>query len=221
MNQQLFESVDQYIGDLMGDEDVVLKETIQSMIDADIPAISVSANQGKFLQLIAKMNNAKRILELGTLGGYSTIWLGRALPANGYLLTLELEQAHANVAQQNINKAGLTNIVEIKVGRALDVLPQIVDGKNAPFDLIFIDADKEPYAEYFEWALKLSHPGTVIIADNVVRDGQVINPDTTDERVKGVQRFNKALAANKQVTATIIQTVGSKEYDGMAIAIVL
>lgn len=221
MNQQLFESVDQYIGDLMGDEDVVLKETIQSMIDADIPAISVSANQGKFLQLIAKMSNAKCILELGTLGGYSTIWLGRALPANGYLLTLELEQAHADVAQQNINKAGLTKIVEIKVGRALDLLPQIVEAKIEPFDLIFIDADKEPYAEYFEWALKLSHPGTVIIADNVIRDGQVINPDTTDERVKGVQRFNKALAANKQVTATIIQTVGSKEYDGMAIAIVL
>jgi len=221
MNQQFFESVDQYIGDLMGDEDVVLKETIQSMIDADIPAISVSANQGKFLQLIAKMSNTKRILELGTLGGYSTIWLGRALPANGYLLTLELEQAHADVAQRNIDKAGLTNVVEIKVGKALDLLLQIVEAKIEPFDLIFIDADKEPYAEYFEWALKLSHPGTVIIADNVIRDGQVLNPDTTDERVKGVQLFNKALAANKQVTATIIQTVGSKEHDGMAIAIVV
>src|ERR1035437_1535559 len=218
MDQELFESVDAYISNLFGYEDAVLKDTIKSMEEADIPAISISANQGKFLQLLARLNNAKRILELGTLGGYSTIWLGRALPADGYLLTLELEQSHADVAQRNINKAGLGQIVQIRVGKALEQLPLIVEEGIEPFDMIFIDADKQPYAEYFEWALKLSRPGTLIIADNVIREGQVLDDKSTDERVKGVQRFNKALAANKQVTATIIQTVGSKEYDGMAIA---
>lgn len=220
MDQELFESVDAYISNLFGYEDAVLKDTIKSMEEADIPAISISANQGKFLQLLARLNNAKRILELGTLGGYSTIWLGRALPADGYLLTLELEQSHADVAQRNINKAGLNQIVQIRVGKALEQLPLIVAEGIEPFDMIFIDADKQPYTEYFEWALKLSRPGTLIIADNVIREGQVLNDNSTDERVKGVQRFNKALAANKQVSATIFQTIGSKEHDGMAIAIV-
>jgi caffeoyl-CoA O-methyltransferase len=220
MDQELFGSVDNYISDLFGYEDSVLKDTIQSMVDADIPAISVSANQGKLLQLLAQMNKAKRILELGTLGGYSTIWLGRALPPDGYLLTLELEQMHADVAQQNINKAGLGAIVEIKVGKALELLPLIEAEGTEPFDLIFIDADKPPYAEYFDWALKLSKPGTVIIADNVIREGKVLDDNCGDERVSGVKRFNEALARNKQVTATIMQTVGAKEHDGMAIAIV-
>jgi caffeoyl-CoA O-methyltransferase len=220
MNQEIFESVDQYISDLMGDEDIVLKETLQSMREADIPAISVSATQGKFLQLLARMVNAKKILELGTLGGYSTIWMARALPPNGRLVTVELEQAHADVAHRNIIKAGLDDIVDIMVGKAIDVLPKIAAAEIGPFDLIFIDADKPPYAEYFEWALKLSHPGTVIIADNVIREGKVLDPDCEDERVKGVQRFNKLLAETKRVSATIIQTVGSKEHDGMAIAIV-
>jgi predicted O-methyltransferase YrrM len=220
MDQKLFESVDAYISNLFGYEDAVLKDTIKSMEEADIPAISISANQGMFLQLLARLNNAKRILELGTLGGYSTIWLGRALPADGYLLTLELEQSHADVAQRNINKAGLNQIVQIRVGKALEQLPLIAAEGIAPFDMIFIDADKQPYTEYFEWALKLSRPGTLIIADNVIREGQILNDDTTDERVKGVQRFNKALAAHKQVSATIFQTIGSKEHDGMAIAIV-
>jgi predicted O-methyltransferase YrrM len=220
MNQELFESVDKYISNLFGYEDEVLKGTIKSMEEANIPAISVSANQGKFLQLIARMNGAKRILELGTLGGYSTIWLGRALPYDGYLLTLELEQAHADVALQNIIKAGLDEVIEIKVGRALELLPQLVASGEEPFDFIFIDADKQPYAEYFEWALKLSKPGTVIIADNVIREGLVLDNNCTDERVLGVKRFNKALAGNKRVSATIFQTIGTKEHDGMAIAVV-
>jgi caffeoyl-CoA O-methyltransferase len=220
MNQELFESVDKYISDLFGYEDEVLKGTIKSMEAAHIPAISVSANQGKFLQLIARINGAKRILELGTLGGYSTIWLGRALPYDGYLLTLELEQAHADVALQNIIKAGLDGVVEIKVGPALELLPQLVAAAVEPFDLIFIDADKPPYAEYFEWALKLSRPGTVIIADNVIREGQVLDEHPTDKRVLGVKKFNKALAENKRVSATIFQTIGTKEHDGMAIAVV-
>jgi len=220
MEQELFESVDEYISNLFGYEDSVLKDTIKAMEAADIPAISVSANQGKFLQLLARLNNAKKILEIGTLGGYSTIWLGRALPDTGYLLTLELEQSHADVAHRNITKAGLDKIVDIRVGKALDLLPLIEAEEIGPFDMIFIDADKQPYTEYFEWALKLSRPGTLIVADNVIREGKVLDDNCTDERVAGVKRFNKALAENKQVTATIIQTVGSKEHDGMAIAVV-
>jgi len=220
MDQELFESVDKYISDLFGYEDEVLKGTIKSMEEANIPAISVSANQGKLLQLLARMNGAKRILEIGTLGGYSTIWLGRALPYDGYLLTLELEQAHADVALQNIIKAGLDGIVEIRVGPALDVLPEIAANGEGPFDMIFIDADKQPYAEYFEWALKLSKPGTVIIADNVIREGKVLDDSCSDDRVIGVKRFNEALAKNTRVSATIFQTIGTKEHDGMAIAVV-
>jgi predicted O-methyltransferase YrrM len=220
MNQELFESVDEYISNLFGYEDSVLKDAIKSMEDADIPAISISANQGKFLQLLARMHNSKKILEIGTLGGYSTIWLGRALPDEGYLLTLESEQVHANVARMNIAEAGLNHIVDVRVGKALDLLPLIEAEDIGPFDFIFIDADKPPYAEYFEWALKLSKPGTVIVADNVIREGKILDDECTDERVIGVKRFNKALAENKQVTATIIQTIGSKEHDGMAIAIV-
>ena len=220
MDQELFEAVDQYIGNLLGQEDSVLKNTIESMVAADIPAISVSANQGKFLQVLARLCNAKKILELGTLGGYSTIWMGRALPENGHLITVELEQHHADVAWQNITAAGLDHIVEIKVGKALEVLPELEAAGSGPFDMIFIDADKQPYAEYFEWALKLSRPGTLIIADNVIREGKVLNADNGDDRVTGVQRLNKMLAENKNITATIIQTVGAKEHDGMAIVVV-
>jgi predicted O-methyltransferase YrrM len=220
MNQKLFESVDLYIGELLGVEDDVLKGTLKSMKEAGIPAINVSANQGKFLQVLARLSNAAKILEIGTLGGYSTIWLGRALPKNGQLITIELEQAHAGVAQQNIIKAGLEQIVDIRVGKALDILPAIEAEGSGPFDIIFIDADKPPYTEYFEWALKLSRPGTLIVADNVIREGKILDPESNDEKVRGVQRFNKMLADNKQVTATIIQTVGNKEHDGMAIAVV-
>jgi len=220
MSKKLFKAVDQYICKLLGIEDSALKGTIKSMKEADIPAISVSANQGKFLQVLARLNNAKKILEIGTLGGYSTIWLGRALPDDGHLITLELEQAHADVARQNIIKAGLDPIVEIRVGKALDLLPIIEEEEIGPFDMIFIDADKPPYPEYFEWALKLSRPGTLIVADNVIREGKVLDDNSDDDKVRGVQKLNKILAESKKVTATIIQTVGSKEHDGMAIAIV-
>lgn len=220
MDTSLFESVDAYIGNLLGDEDAALKGALKSMKDAGIPAINVSANQGKFLQVLARLKGAKKILEIGTLGGYSTIWLARALPADGHLITLELEQAYADVARQNIIKAGLDPVVDIKVGKAMDSLAALDAEDEGPFDMIFIDADKPPYAEYFEWALKLSKPGTLIVADNVIREGKVLENDHEDERVTGVQRFNKAVAANKQVTATIIQTVGTKEHDGMAIIVV-
>lgn len=220
MDTSLFESVDRYIGNLFEDEDAVLKGTLKSMKDAGIPGINVSANQGKFLQVLARLCGAKKILEIGTLGGYSTIWLARALPADGQLITLELEQAYADVARRNIIKAGLDPVVEIKVGRAMESLAALDADDEGPFDMIFIDADKPPYAEYFEWALKLSRPGTLIVADNVIREGKVLDDNCDDERVSGVQRFNKALAANQQVTATIIQTIGTKEHDGMAIAVV-
>lgn len=220
MDTSLFESVDQYISDLLGDEDAVLKSTLKSMKDAGIPAINVSANQGKFLQVLARLKGAKKILEIGTLGGYSTIWLARALPPDGHLITLELEQTYADVARQNIIKAGLDPVVDIKVGKAIESLAALDAEDEGPFDMIFIDADKPPYTEYFEWALKLSKPGTLIVADNVIREGKVLEDNHEDERVTGVQRFNKAIAANKQVTATIIQTVGTKEHDGMAIIVV-
>lgn len=220
MDTSLFESVDQYIGNLVGGEDAVLKGTLKSMKDAGIPGINVSANQGKFLQVLARLCGAKKILEIGTLGGYSTIWMARALPADGLLITLELEQTYADVARQNIIKAGLDPIVDIKVGKAMESLAALDAEDEGPFDMIFIDADKPPYTEYFEWALKLSRPGTLIVADNVVREGKILDDNCDDERVKGVQRFNKTLADNKQITATIIQTVGTKEHDGMAIVVV-
>lgn len=220
MNNTVFASVDNYIATLFNAEDAALNHTEAAIESAGIPSISVSPNQGKFLQLLARLCNAKKILEIGTLGGYSTIWMARALPKDGQLVTLELEQQHAAVAQRNIAAAGLDGLVDIRVGKAIDLLPELAAAGEGPFDMIFIDADKPPYTEYFEWALKLSRPGTLIVADNVIRDGKVLDPDCTDPMVSGAQRFNRALAAHPAVTATILQTVGSKEHDGMALAVV-
>lgn len=213
---EIFEQVDEYIRDLVGSEDEILKATNDSVNEANIPPISVSANQGKFLQVLAKTCNARNILEIGTLVGYSTIWMARALPKGGKLISLEYEPRHAEVAKRNIDRAGLSNVVEIRIGKALDLLPKL----TGPFDMIFIDADKPPYKEYFEWAMKLSRPGTLIVADNVIRDGQVTDPDSKDEMVQGARRFNEFLSTVPGVTATIIQTVGSKMHDGMALAVV-
>ena len=220
MGSKLFKSVDKYISKLFDDEDNALKSALKNMKKAGLPAINVSSNQGKFLQILARSCNAKRILEIGTLGGYSTIWLARALPHDGHLITLELEQIYADAARNNIIKAGLDHLVDIKVGKAMDTLAMLETEDIGPFDMIFIDADKPPYADYFEWALRLSRPGTLIVADNVIREGKVLDDSSKDEKVNGVQKFNQLLAENKQVTATIIQTVGSKEHDGMAIAVV-
>ncbi|WP_153799163.1 O-methyltransferase [Foetidibacter luteolus] len=220
MNQQTFEAVDKYIADLFLPPDDSLDAAEQSLEKAGMPAISVSPNQGKFLHLLALTCNANKILELGTLAGYSTIWMARALKEGGKLISLEVDEKHAAVARENLQRAGVGNKAEVRVGKAIEILPQLVQNNEGPFDMIFIDADKPPYTEYFEWALKLSRPGTLIIADNVIRDGKVLNEDSDDEMVKGVQRFNKALAASTAVTASIIQTVGVKEYDGMALAIV-
>lgn len=220
MDKEIFEHIDQYIGQLIGEEDEALRAADKSIREANMPPISVSANQGKFLHVLAKMCKAKKILEIGTLAGYSTIWIGRALPKNGKLISLEFDPLHARVAKSNIEKAGLGSVVEIRIGKALDLLPQLAAKNEGPFDMIFIDADKPPYTEYFQWSLKLSHPGTLIVADNVIREGKVLDPDSTDEIVTGVQRFNTFLANSRAVTATIIQTVGSKMHDGMALAVV-
>jgi len=220
MDMQIFEDVDDYIRNLVGSEDEILKATDKSIIEAGIPPISVSANQGKFLQILAKTCNAKKILEVGTLAGYSTIWMARALPKNGKLISLEFAPLHAQVAKKNIEKAGLSNVVDIRIGKAIDLLPQVHADNEGPFDMIFIDADKSPYTEYFQWALKLSRPGTLIVADNVIREGKVLDPKSPDEMVQGARRFNAFLATVPEVTATIIQTVGSKMHDGMALAVV-
>lgn len=220
MDQKIFEAVDKYISDLFIPPDEALTAAEQSHHLENLPPINVSPNLGKLLHLFAKLSNAKKILEVGTLAGYSTIWMAKALPEDGRLISLEIDTHHAEVARKNIDRAGLSSKVEIRVGKAIDLLPKLVEDNAGPFDMIFIDADKPPYTEYFEWALKLSRPGTLIIADNVIRDGKVLDQNLDDPMVKGAQRFNKALAANKNVSATILQTIGVKEYDGMAIAIV-
>jgi caffeoyl-CoA O-methyltransferase len=215
-----FIAVDRYIAGLLKPSDKILEATEKAIVESGIPQISVSANQGKFLEVMARAASARKILEVGTLGGYSTIFMARALPEGGIFISLEIDPHHAEVARQNIDRAGLSDKVNIRVGKALDVLPQLQKEGAGPFDMIFIDADKPPYTEYFQWALRLSRPGTVIIADNVIREGKVMDPDKDDEIVNGVARFNKALAATPGITATIIQCVGTKEHDGMAIAIV-
>jgi caffeoyl-CoA O-methyltransferase len=220
MDQKVFEQVDQYISDLFIPADPALTAAEDSHKLENIPHINVSPNLGRFLYLMAKLTKSEKILEVGTLAGYSTIWMARALPEKGKLISLEIDPRHAAVARKNIDRAGLSTKVEVREGKAIELLAQLVEHKSGPFDMIFIDADKPPYTEYFEWALKLSRPGTLIIADNVIRDGKVLKPGHEDPMVQGAQRFNKALAASKKVDATILQTIGVKEYDGMAIAIV-
>jgi caffeoyl-CoA O-methyltransferase len=220
MDQNIFAAVDQYISDLFIAPDEAFSAAEQSHRLENLPPINVSPNLGKLLYLFARLSKAKKILEVGTLAGYSTIWMAKALPDDGRLITLEIDPHHAEVARKNIDRAGFSPRVEIRVGKAIDLLPRLVADKTGPFDMIFIDADKPPYTEYFEWSLKLSKPGTLIIADNVIRDGKVLDQDHDDPMVKGAQRFNRALAANTNVRATILQTIGVKEYDGMAIAIV-
>ena len=220
MTQEQWTAVDRYLNELLVRPDAVLDAALQASAGAGLPPINVSPSQGKLLWMLARVQGARAILEIGTLGGYSTIWLARALPENGRLITLESEPMHADVARANIARAGLAKLVEVRVGRAQETLPQLAAQGSGPFDLIFIDADKVSYAEYFAWALKLSRRGSLIIADNVVRKGAVANPASEDANVQGVRRFNEVLAAESRVSATAIQTVGSKGYDGFAIALV-
>ena len=220
MDLELFSKVDNYISTLLAQEDNVLRDTITSLEKEGLLQLSVSANQGKFLQVLMIACNAKNVLELGTLGGYSTIWIARALPDNGMVITVELDKHHGTVAQKNIDNAGLSHKVDLRIGKALEILPTLLLEQKEPFDFIFIDADKPPYAEYFEYALKLSRQGTIIIFDNVIREGKVLDKNSADEKVRGVQRLNEMLSKSKNVTATILQTVGVKEHDGMVIAVV-
>lgn len=189
-------------------------------VAAGMPQIQVSATLGRFLNLQARTMGARRILEIGTLAGYSSIWLARALPADGRLITLELEPRHAEVARGNLTRAGLADVAEVRVGPAADSLRAMVADNFAPFDMVFIDADKDGYPEYLEWSLKLARPGTLIVADNVVRGGAIIDADSSDGRVQGVRRFNEMLARDPRLDATILQTVGVKGYDGIAYALV-
>lgn len=220
MSDSLFTSVDQHLSALLAPEDDALLHALQAMKDAGLPFIQVSPSQGKTLQVFARSCRSKRILEIGTLGGYSTIWLARALPEDGKLITLELDEKNADVARSNIAYAGLSSKVEVITGNALRTLERLEKENTAPFDLCFIDADKEPYTEYFQSCLRLSRPGSLIIADNVVREGEILNAESTDEKVKGVQRFARFLSECSKVTASIIPTVGEKGYDGMAVVVV-
>ncbi len=220
MDKELLIRVDDYINRLFVAEDEALEGATASIRDAGIGDMSVSPVQGSFLQLLVKLTRAAKILELGTFAGYSTIWLARGLPQTGRLITMEFDPVHAEMAKANIRHAGLAEKVDIRIGKAIDLLPELATGGVGPFDLIFIDADKPPYAEYYEWAMKLSRPGTLIIFDNVIRDGKVLDQKSTDAAVIGVQRLNKLLAADERVTATIMTTVGLKDYDGMAIVLV-
>ena len=219
MSQEQWTAVDHYIADLFIPPDAALDSALVSSAAAGLPAISVSQTQGKLLHLLARLQGARKILEIGTLGGYSTIWLARALPADGHLISLELDPKHAEVARANLVRAGVTN-AEIRLGRAADTLQQLVAEGAGTFDLIFIDADKQGYSDYLQWALKLARRGTLIIADNVVRAGGVADPSNKDTNVQGIRRFNELLAAEKRVTTTVLQTVGSKGYDGLAFILV-
>jgi predicted O-methyltransferase YrrM len=220
MSIEQWTAVDDYISDLFIPPDDALDGALKAAVDAGLPAIQVAPNQGKFLSILAQSVGAKKILEIGTLGAYSTIWMARALPPGGKLITLEFDPKHAEVARKNITRAGLDQTIEVRIGRAIDLLPQVAEEGLGPFDLIFIDADKPSNWDYFEWALKLSRPGTVIIVDNVVRDGNVVDAHSQDSSVKGVRHFNEKVANEPRVNLTAIQTVGSKGYDGFAIAYV-
>lgn len=220
MTQQLWTSVDDYITDLFVPFDPVMQETLAASEAAGLPSISVAPNEGKLLMFLAQICGVRNLLEIGTLGGYSTIWLARGMASGGSLITLEANAKHAEIARSNIARAGLDGVVELRVGPALETLPQLAVEGRSPFDLIFIDADKESYPEYFAWALKLARPGSLIIADNVIRDGEVLDPTSSDPRVQGIRRFNQLVANDPRVKATVIQTVGRKGHDGMAIAIV-
>lgn len=216
----VWEQVDEYIVDRLCPNDRVLEEVIVTNRKADLPEIDVTANQGKFLQLLVQIKGAKRILEIGTLGAYSTIWMARGLTEGGRIITLELSPHHAEVAKKNIARAGLEQTIEVRTGDALEQLVQMEKEGVEPFDLIFIDADKPNNPNYLRWALHFSRPGTVIVGDNVIRNGEIADRHSTDPRVQGVRTFFDMLSGDPNISATALQTVGSKGYDGFMIGIV-
>ncbi len=221
MDKELWTAVDEYIHDRLVPSDAALDLALAACEEAELPAISVTPSQGKLLHLLTRLVNAKNILEIGTLGGYSTIWMARALPADGRLITMEFDPKHAQVAGANIANAGLADKVELREGNALELLPELAAEGLEAFDLIFIDADKCNNPQYFDWALRLSHRGSLIIVDNVVRDGRVIEAESEDADIQGVRTLFEKMAAEPRVLCTAQQTVGSKGYDGFAIALVM
>ena len=221
MSEELWAKVDEYITTTVVQPDAALEDALAATSAAGLPAIAVSAPQGKLLALLATLVGATRVLEIGTLGGYSTIWMARALPPDGTLISLEVDPHHAEVARKNIASAGLGRVAEVRLGAALDVLPQLEAEAAGPFDLSFVDADKVNIPAYFDWCVKLSRPGAVIVVDNVVRKGAVVDSGSDDSAVQGVRGFNELLAIDRRVSATTIQTVGAKGYDGFTLAVVL
>lgn len=220
MQQKTWTAVDEYLNAKLGNSDSALESALASNAAAKLPPFDVAPNQGKLLYLLARMSGAKRILEIGTLGGYSTIWLARAASVAGTVITLESEPRHIEIAKENIARANLECTVDIRSGAALETLDQLVKAETEPFDLVFIDADKPNNPAYLEGAIKLSRPGTVIVADNVIREGMIVDAENEDPRIQGVRKFFDHIANNPRLVATAIQTVGSKGYDGFALAIV-
>lgn len=220
MDEPLWGRMDDYIANKLVKPDAALDAALAANSAAGLPAIDVSAAQGKFLRLMVRITGARRILELGTLGGYSTIWMARALPADGRLVTLEYEPRHADVARRNIDAAGIGHKVTIHVGAAVDTLPVVAKESSEPFDFIFIDADKPNNPVYLDWAVKLARPGTVIILDNVIRDGKVLDPANPDPRIVGTRAAYDLIARHPRLSATALQTVGSKGWDGFAMMVV-
>jgi len=218
-NEQLAVRIDQYIEHLLTPHDEALAQSLQNAQEAELPAINVSPNEGKLLYLLTKIAGAKRVLEIGTLGGYSTTWLARALPADGKVITLELDQKHGDVARTNLARAGVGDRVEVRLGRAADSLRTMIDQQEAAFDLIFIDADKSGYVEYLDLALHLAHPGTVILADNLIRNGRVLDQHPSDESTRGAQAYNETLAANPRLESIILPII-RENLDGLSISIV-
>jgi predicted O-methyltransferase YrrM len=220
MSEQRWSEVDEYLVALLLPADPVLVEALASSNAAGLPPINVAPNQGKLLELLATMQRSRRILEIGTLGGYSTIWLARSLPEDGKLISLELEELHAKVARENLERAGVGDLVDVQVGPAIETLRDLIAAHTEPFDFIFIDADKEGYPEYLDLSLRLARSGTVIVADNVVRDGEIVNESSSDERVVAVRKFLEQVGRDERLDSTAVQTVGAKGYDGFALLIV-
>lgn len=220
MSSKTWTAVDDYIVSSLFQEDPVLDAVLKANRDQGLPAIDVSAAQGKLLSLLVRIRGAKKVLEVGTLGGYSTIWMARGLPADGKVVTLELEPHHAKVARSNFERAGVSGKVDLRIGPALQSLAALVSENADPFDLIFIDADKPNNPNYLDWAMKLSRPGTVIVCDNVIRDGAVVKKNSGDVNVEGARAAFSFIGGEKRLDGTAIQTVGAKGYDGFAIAVV-
>jgi predicted O-methyltransferase YrrM len=220
MTQELWEAVDKYLDGMLIPRDSTLDDALAAAAAANLPAIQVSSVQGKFLHLLARILGARSILEIGTLGGYSTIWMARALPEGGRIITLEADPKHAEVARRNFAGAGVESKVELRLGKALDTLPQVAADGRGPFDMFFIDANKSNMPEYFEWSLKLARKGSVIIADNVVREGAVLDAKSKDADIQGIRRFLEMVGKEKRVSGTALQTVSTKNYDGFALVLV-